>query len=295
MLLRALLLLTVLTPAAAQAAPLPRTDVERECWQRFTRERTRLDLKELTAVHFSNLRNGYKVRSPFMVEFAVKGMGVVPAGKPLAGTGHHHVLVNTPLPPSVTEKLPFNDGHRHFGKGQTFAVLDLPPGRHTLRLLFADHDHRPYFVFSPEITVMVTGRRTPEPLKIDAADPEASCAAWYQDEVARPRPPGEWIAITNLRDGEPVVSPFNVRFGVEGYGVCAKGQTAERTGHFRLEVLRDGRVLQLHDLSGGATQTNLFLPVGSHVLRLRFVDAASQRDLLPVHEQTLTVTSQERL
>ena len=94
---------------------------------------------------FTNLRSGYRVRSPFLVEFGIKGMGVVPAGKALPGTGHHHILVNTRMPPSVSEKLPFNDGHRHFGKGQTFAVLDLPPGKHTLRLLFADHEHRPYF------------------------------------------------------------------------------------------------------------------------------------------------------
>lgn len=284
-----------LATAAAAAAPLPRSEAERLCWQQHTRERTRVDLRELTAVYFSNLRNGYQVRSPFMVEFAVKGMGVVPAGKVLAGTGHHHILVNTPMPPSVTEKLPFNDGHRHFGKGQTFAVLNLPPGQHRLRLLFADHEHRPYFVFSPEITVTVTGPRSAEPLKIDPARLEASCAAWYQDEQARPRAPGEWVTITNLRDGEPVVSPFSLRFGVEGYGVCAAGQKAERTGHFMFDLLRDGRVFQSHDLAGGATQANLFVPPGSYQTRLRFVDGATKRDLLPPQEQTVVVTAQERL
>lgn len=280
--------------ASAQAAPLPKTDAERTCWQRYTRERTRLDLKGLTAVSFANLRTGYRVRSPFLVEFGIKGMGVVPAGKALAGTGHHHILVDTPMPPSVTDKLPFNEGHRHFGKGQTFAVLDLPPGKHTLRLLFADHEHRPYFVFSPEITVEVTAKRTAEPLKIEPAEFEASCAAWYQDELARPRAPGEWVTVTNVRDGEALVSPFTLQFGVEGYGVCAKGQTADRTGHFMLEVLREGKVVQANDLSSGATQANVFVPVGSYQLRLRFVDAKTQRDLLPPHEQNVVVTAQER-
>ncbi len=281
--------------AALHAAPLPKTDAERACWQRYTRERTRLDLKELTAVSFTNLRNGYRVRSPFLVEFGIKGMGVVPAGKALEGTGHHHILVDTRMPNSVSEKLPFNDGHRHFGKGQTFAVLDLPPGRHTLRLLFADHEHRPYFVFSPEIAVEVTGKRTAEPLKIDLGQFEASCAAWYQDEVSRPRGPGEWVTVTNVRDGEALVSPFTLNFGVEGFGVCAKGQTADRSGHFMLDVLREGRVVQALDLSNGATQANLFLGVGSYQLKLRFVDGKSQRDLLPPHEQNLVVTAQERL
>lgn len=290
-----LLVLLSTFAGAALAAPLPRSEAERQCWQRYTRERTRVDLKELTAVHFSNLRNGYQVRSPFMVEFAVKGMGVVPAGKVLAGTGHHHLLVNTPLPPSVTDKLPFNDGHRHFGKGQTFAVVDLPPGQHKLRLLFADHEHRPYFVFSPEITVTVTGKRDAEPLKIDPARLDESCAAWYQDEVARPRGPGEWVSLTNLREGEPVASPFSLRLGVDGYGVCAAGQRADKTGHFMLDVMREGRVVQATDLSNGATQTNLFLPVGSYQVRLRFVDGATRRDLLPAQEQTIVVTAQEKL
>jgi len=195
----------------------------------------------------------------------------------------------------VSEKLPFNDGHRHFGKGQTFAVLDLPPGRHTLRLLFADHEHRPYFVFSPEISVEVTGKRSAEPLKIDPASFEASCASWYQDELARPRGPGEWVTVTNVRDGEALVSPFTLQFGVEGFGVCAKGQTADRTGHFMLDVLRDGRVVQALDLSNGATQANVFVPVGSYQIRLRFVDGKTQRDLLPPHEQGVVVTAQERL
>jgi hypothetical protein len=288
-------ILCLLAAATVHAAPLPKTDAERACWQRYTRERTRLDLKELTAVNFTNLRNGYRVRSPFLVEFGIKGMGVVPAGKALTGTGHHHILVDTRMPPSVTEKLPFNDGHKHFGKGQTFAVLDLPPGRHTLRLLFADHEHRPYFVFSPEITVEVTAKRTAEPLKISAADFDASCAAWYQDELSRPRGPGEWVTVTNVRDSEALVSPFTLQFGVDGYGVCAKGQTADRTGHFMLDVLREGRVVQALDLSGGATQANVFVPVGSYQLRLRFVDGKTQRDLLPPHEQNVVVTAQERL
>ncbi|MFT3955027.1 MAG: DUF4399 domain-containing protein [Piscinibacter sp.] len=295
--IRPFLLCLLLGAAAsmATAAPLPKTDSERACWQRYTRERTRLDLKELTAVGFTNLRNGYRVRSPFLVEFGIKGMGVVPAGKALEGTGHHHILVDTRMPNSVSEKLPFNDGHKHFGKGQTFAVLDLPPGKHTLRLLFADHEHRPYFVFSPEITVEVTAKRTAEPLKIDPAQFEASCAAWYQDEMSKPRGPGEWVTVTNVRDGEALVSPFTLNFGVDGFGVCAKGQTADRTGHFMLDVMQQGRVVQALDLSNGATQANVFVPVGSYQVRLRFVDGKTQRDLLPPHEQNVVVTAQERL
>jgi hypothetical protein len=32
----------------------------------------------------------------------------------------------------------------HFGKGQTEVELTLPPGRHTLQLVFGDRDHKPH-------------------------------------------------------------------------------------------------------------------------------------------------------
>jgi Domain of unknown function (DUF4399) len=286
------------TCAAAAAANLPADETERSCWLKHTRERTRVNLNEPTAVDFSNLRNGYVVASPVQVEFAVRGMGVVPAGKELKGTGHHHILVDTRMPPSVTDKLPFNDKHRHFGKGQTATLLELPPGPHTLRLLFADHEHRPYFVFSPEITVQVQGPRstTPRP-KIDPKAFDETCAAWYQDEVSRPRPPDEPLHFNNLRSGEVVTSPFNVRLGVDGFGVCARGQSAEKTGHFMLEVLSkaERKPVQSFDLSNGATQANVFAPVGAYTLRLRFVDPATGADLLRPHEMPVTVATQDRL
>lgn len=279
----------------AAAAPLPSDELQRSCWLRHTNERTQAHFKELTRVDFSNLAHGYKVRAPFLVEFAVRGMGVVPAGKPLPGTGHHHILIDAPLPLQVNAQIPFSDTHKHFGKGQTMAVLDLPPGKHTLRLLFADHEHRPYFVYSPEIAIEVTGKRSAEPLKIDPKNFDATCEAWYQDELARPRPPGEWVTIANLRDGEPVTSPFNVRFSVDGFGVCAAGQSAERTGHFMLEILQGGRLQRLMDYSNGATQGNLVLANGTYTLKLRFVDGKTRADLLPASETTIVVSGQERL
>lgn len=279
----------------ARAAPLPSDELERACWLQHTRERTRPHSGGLTSVDFTNLRNQYRVRSPFLVEFAVRGVGVAPAGKPQQGTGHHHILIDASLPSSASEQIPFSDKHRHFGKGQTSAVFDLPPGEHSLRLLFADHEHKPYFVFSPEIRVAVTGKRTAQPLQIDRANFNASCAAWYQDEVSRPRGPGEWLGLANLRDGEPVLSPFTLQLSVDGYGVCAVGQTIERTGHFVLQVLGNGRPVQTLDLSNGATQTTLSLPDGRYTLQLRFVDSVTKRDLLPPYEHVLPVVGRERM
>jgi hypothetical protein len=67
-------------------------------------------------------------------------------------------LIDTALPADLTQPLPVSDAIRHFGKGQTEATLDLPPGKHTLQLLFADFTHTPFTpnVASKKITITVT-------------------------------------------------------------------------------------------------------------------------------------------
>lgn len=116
--------------------------------------------------YFVNIKHGDKVKSPFRIAFAVSGMGVSPvkAGK-IEGTGHHHILINTPLPADIKKPIPFdkpdeywNQRYKHFGKGETETVLDLPPGKHKLRLLFADHEHVPYYIASKEIEIEVMGK-----------------------------------------------------------------------------------------------------------------------------------------
>lgn len=116
--------------------------------------------------YFVNLKDGDKVNSPFRVAFVVSGMGVAPvkAGK-LPGTGHHHILIDLPLPADIKAPIPFDkpdeylhQHYKHFGGGETEAVLNLPPGKHTLRLLFADHAHVPYYIASKEIHIEVLKR-----------------------------------------------------------------------------------------------------------------------------------------
>jgi hypothetical protein len=279
---------------SAQAEALPSDELERACWLQYTRERTRVRLVEPTAVDVSNLRDGMVVNSPFRVDFSIRGMGVIPAGKPHPKAGHHHMLVDATLPSNPGTPIPFNDFHRHFGKGQTGVVMALPPGVHRLRLLFADHDHKPYFVYSPEIKLTVRGPRK-EPLKVDKANFDTSCKAWYDDEVARPRPEGKRVVISNLRDGEPVVSPINVRFAADGFGVAPKGFGGEGLGYFTLDVLRDGVAVQALDLTNGATQTTLHLQPGAYTLRLRFLDDSGRKDLVPAVDTRITVASQDRL
>jgi len=259
--------------ADALAQGIPEDPLQRRCWQSYSAQRTAVDLREPVSVTFTNLKSGYVVRSPFWVEFGIRGMGVVPAGNARDKAGHHHILVDKTLPIDHRGKLPFDDSHRHFGKGQTGTALDLPEGRHTLRLLFADHEHRPYFVYSPEITITVSGRRSDAGLRIDAADFDRSCAAWYQDTVTAPRAAAKEVYAKNVRSGDQVSSPMRLSLGVTGFGVAPADRPVKDTGHFAVTITQAGAVVAQHEWSDGRTESVLDLPRGDVDLQLAFVDA----------------------
>lgn len=87
--------------------------------------------------------DGATVESPVTVRFGLKGMGVAPAGVARPDTGHHHLVVDAPLP-SLDQPLPSDAQHIHFGGGQTETTLTLAPGPHELQLVLADKDHVPH-------------------------------------------------------------------------------------------------------------------------------------------------------
>lgn len=92
----------------------------------------------------------------FRVWFGLRNMGIAPADIEKKNTGHHHLLINTELPP-FDEEIPSDRNHIHFGAGQTETRLSLPPGTHTLQLLLGDHNHIPHKppVYSKKITITV--------------------------------------------------------------------------------------------------------------------------------------------
>ena len=100
-------------------------------------------------------KDGDTVSSEFVVVFGLEGMGVAPAGIDVAGTGHHHLLVNqTELP---AQGKPMGNPPLHFGKGQTQTTLKLEPGTHTLQLIMGDKLHIPHNppVVSEVVTITV--------------------------------------------------------------------------------------------------------------------------------------------
>ena len=92
----------------------------------------------------------------FWLRMGAENIGIAPAGVTKANTGHHHLIINTRLPP-FDEDIPADRQHIHFGGGQTEARIELPPGRHTLQLLMGDENHIPHDppLFSERITVIV--------------------------------------------------------------------------------------------------------------------------------------------
>ncbi|NPT44078.1 DUF4399 domain-containing protein [Paraburkholderia sp. 1N] len=90
------------------------------------------------------------------VRMGLRNMGVCPKGVAVPNTGHHHLLIDTDLPP-LDQEIPSDRNHLHFGAGETDARIELPPGKHTLQLILGDHNHIPHVppVYSKKITITV--------------------------------------------------------------------------------------------------------------------------------------------
>lgn len=115
-------------------------------------------------VYFINLEDGQTVASPVIVAFGLRGMGVAPAGTEAEMTGHHHLFINRPplgegedSADELTNGIPADENHVHFGGGQTETQLELPPGEHTLQLVLGDWGHVPHStpVVSEVITITI--------------------------------------------------------------------------------------------------------------------------------------------
>ena len=111
---------------------------------------------EGAAVYIISPADGATVKSPVRVVFGLKNMGVAPAGINAKGTGHHHLLIDTPLP-DPERPIPADAQHLHFGGGQTETSIELEPGEHTLQLLLGDARHIPHDppIMSKPITISV--------------------------------------------------------------------------------------------------------------------------------------------
>ena len=205
--------------------------------------------------YFTNLKDGAVVESPFLARFGLSMRGLVPAGKTAGRAGHHHLLINQPLPLDFKKSLPFTDQYIHFGKGQMEKLVDLPPGKYELRLLLADQGHIPYFVYSKPLRVTVSKRNT---------------GITSEAILGQPR-----IEIMGLSSGEAVRGPFRLQFHASGYNVSHADAKVPETGHFRLTIEHAGRKAEVLNFSGGQTESWLNPPPGNYTMQLEFVSNAA--------------------
>lgn len=107
-------------------------------------------------VYIENIVDGQHIPSQTIVRFGLLKMDIAPAGTEKPNSGHHHLIVDAPLPP-LDRPIPSDFNHLHFGAGQTETRLTLSPGKHTLQLLLGDENHVPHHppVLSEPIKVVV--------------------------------------------------------------------------------------------------------------------------------------------
>ena len=201
--------------------------------------------------YFTNLKDGDKRETPFVARFGLSMRGLVPAGTSAGRAGHHHLLIYQILPLDFKKPLPFTDQYIHFGKGQTEAVVNLPPGSYDLRLLLADQGHIPYFVYSKPLKVIVTKQNTTvSPASVQGA----------------PR-----IELLDVADRSTFRTPFRLQFNASGYNVSNMAPRLAATGHFRLTMTPAGKKPEVMDFVSGQTEAWFSPPPGTYNLMLELV------------------------
>ena len=201
--------------------------------------------------YFSNLKNGASIETPFLLKFGLTGLGLAPIVKPVAKTGHHHLLVNRELPMDFSKPLPFDDQYIHFGKGQMETVLTFAPGKYQLRLVLADDKHIPNFVYSKPIDITVTKKN-------EGIDPKSLIV--------------KGVAILAPKAGETVKAPFRLAMHASGFNVSSMALTEKGSGHFRLKIKGDSAHDETIDLVNGYTEIWLSPPAGNYSARVEFMD-----------------------
>lgn len=244
------------------------------------------------AVYFIDLKDGATIPTKPTIHFGLRGMGVAPAGSERANAGHHHLLIDTDLPP-LGQPIPNDFNHLHFGAGQTEAEVTLSPGEHTLQLLFADKDHIPHSppLYSPKIRVRVVE---------EGAAPAAASAA-PSPSRRHPAPADAKVYFVYPTNGGYVSQTPIIRFGLVNMGVAPAGVAKANTGHHHLLIDTPVPPLDqpipndfnhLH-FGAGQTEAKVTLPLGVHTLQLLLGDENHVPHDPPVMSKPIKVTVTE--
>lgn len=246
------------------------------------------------AVYFVDLKDGQTVPTKFTVHFGLKGMGVAPAGSDKENSGHHHLLIDSELPP-LDQPIPSDFNHLHFGAGQTEAEVTLTPGDHTLQLLLGDKNHVPN-------TPPLQSERIHVKVVEGAAALSASSAApspmAHAHTGRHPSPSGAKVYFVYPTNSAYVTPTPIVRFGLVGMGVAPAGFEKVNTGHHHLLIDAPLPTFDqpipndfnhLH-FGAGQTEAKVTLPMGRHTLQLLLADENHIPHDPPIYSEQIQVT-----
>jgi hypothetical protein len=216
-----------------------------------------------------------------VIHFGLRGMGVAPAGSDRENSGHHHLLIDSELPP-LDQPIANDFTHLHFGAGQTEAEVSLPPGEHTLQLLLGDKGHIPH---SPPVMS--------ERIRVRVGD----TAAVSGTHRRHPSSPNAKVYFVYPADGAYVSRRLTIRFGLVNMGVAPAGVEKANTGHHHLMVdvplppLDQPIPNDFNHLHFGAGQTEaqITLPLGQHTLQLLLGDEDHVAHEPPVYSKPIHV------
>jgi hypothetical protein len=236
-----------------------------------TVEKPRTPAPAGASVSFPELRDGATIPPKSIIKFAISGMELAPAGTARPNTGHHHLIIDAPLPP-LDREIPSDLNYVHFGRAQTQAEVELTPGSHTLQLLLGDQDHVPHDppVMSQQIRVTVAQ---------NAGDTAASRPAPAAGRTAAP--PDGAVYFVYPQKGERIYPNSTIRFGLRNMGVAPAGVDKLNTGHHHLLIDVPTPALDqpipsdvnhLH-FGNGQTEKKITLKPGKHTLQLILGDA----------------------
>ena len=221
------------------------------------------------------VKEGATLPPKFTISFGLKNMGLAPAGVDRENSGHHHLLIDTDLPP-LDQPIPNDFDHLHFGAGQSEAEITLKHGQHTLQLLLGDKDHIPH-------TPPVLSKR----INVRVVDPS----------LRKPSPPGAKVYFVGLANGATLPPKTTIRFGLSNMGVAPAGVERANTGHHHLLI--DTSLPSLDDpipndfnhlhFGAGQTEATVTLSPGRHTLQLLLGDENHVPHNPPVMSQPITV------
>src|SRR5258708_36272154 len=116
-----------------------------------------------------------------------------------------------------------------------------------------------------------------------------------------PGPADAKVYFINLKDGDRVISPLVIRFGLSGMGIAPAGTEAPNTGHHHLfidapalegDALNEAIPVDEHHVhfGKGQTETTITLSTGRHTLHPVLADLTHTPHETPVISERITVT-----